>query len=125
MSNRNGQLDYEFVLNIQPHLSFWGKYAQLGGDQKEALIRVGTRPGEDVYLFMCPDSVFEDVTLALPPPGFNTGSSTRLSEKYTRIMMTFIAYCLSQMRDATGIYCNIPDGIPMPPEPMNWSFTNA
>ena len=43
LSNRENDLEYEFVIQILPHMSFSGKYAQLGADQKESLLRIGSR----------------------------------------------------------------------------------
>lgn len=124
LSKRAGDMGYEFMLCIQPHLSFAGKYAQLGADQKESLLKIGSRPGEEVYIYMCPNEVLEDPEVRVPKPGHSSGP-TRMLQKHARILMAFIAHCLSKMRDETAVYCNEEYGIPLPPQPMNWSFTNA
>jgi hypothetical protein len=116
---------YELSIEIKPFMSFSGKYAQLGADQSEGLLRIGLQSGEDVYVFMCPREVMEDWDHLPPPPGTWTSNTTRMKTKHSRIMTIYIADCLSQMRDTTGIFCNEPYNVLMPPHPMVWNFTNA
>lgn len=118
--------EYNFKMQIQPHISFSGKYAQLGADQKEGLLRIGSRSGgEEVYIYMCPEEVFQP-GYEVPEPGFCSGP-TRMSAKHARILTAFLAVCLSEIRDTgTGSYItNDCYEIPLPPEPMTWTFTNA
>jgi hypothetical protein len=125
LPDRPDDCEYELVLNIKPQLAFAGKYAQLGADQTEGLLRIGSRPGEDIYVFMCPREVLEDLDYVPTTPGTCVGKTTRMKTKYSRILTAFIADCLSKMRDVTGIFCNDPYDVPMPPQPMSWGFTNA
>jgi len=123
LSDRRLDMEYAFHLDVKPHLSFKGKYAQLGSDQAESLIRIGSRNGEDIFLYMCPKTVLTDPTLVLPPIGHCTGPTT-LRTHHARIIMTYIAYTLSLMRDERSVYCNDPYEINMPPDAMSWQFTN-
>jgi len=124
LTNRANDIEYEFAMDIKPGLSFAGKYAQLGADQKESLLRIGSRPGEDVYIYMCLTEVLENIHSPVPEPGWCTGN-TRMNSKHSRILTVFIAHCLSLMRDVTSVHCTQPYDIPLPPHPMDWTITNA
>ena len=124
LTNRLSDMEYEFKLEIKPKLAFAGKYAQLGADQKDSLLRIGSRPGEDVYLFMCPTAVLDDPDYQSTEPGECTGK-TQMDLKHSRILIAFIAHCLSFMRDVTSVHCMNPYEINLPPHQMDWSFTNA
>jgi hypothetical protein len=119
-------LDYVFELCPHPHKQFSGKYAQLGADQASAFLHIGNRPGEEVYLYMSPREVLglPPSSNDLPEPGFCTGT-TVLQPNHARIVSAFLAYCLGVMVDVTSVYCHDPYSIPMTPEPMSWTFTNA
>jgi len=124
LTDPRNSLGYEFKLQVKPEISFSGKFAQLGADQKEGLLRIGTRPGgEEVYLYMCPQEVVQDMEHAIPPPGLCTGS-TRMKTRHARILTIFLAYCLARVRDEVGIYCGDPYTVPLE-GPPNWTFTNA
>lgn len=126
IANRGTDIDYNFALDIKPHLSFFGRYAQLGADQKEGLLRVGSlRASEEVYIYMCPKVVLGSPQVPIPKPGLCTGP-TRMQTKHVRILMIYIAHCLAQIKDESSVYCNHWYDIPLPPEGMNWGlFTNA
>lgn len=124
LTNRSTDIEYEFNLDIKPGLAFSGRYAQLGADQKEGLLRIGRRPSEDVFIFMCPTDKLEDPQASTCKPGYCTGD-TRMNPKHSRILIAFIAHCLALMRDVTSVHCIQPYEINLPPLPMDWSFTNA
>jgi hypothetical protein len=123
LTNNVVHLSYEFELAPRPEMLFGGRYAQLGADQKGALLRIGSRPEEEVYIFMCPKDVLEGSQETLPEPGLATGR-TCMKKRHSRILIAFLAYCLSQMRDSVNVYCREPYRIQLNGD-MNWSFTNA
>jgi len=118
----NGQ--YEFQLLPRPYKKFSGKYAQLGSDQAGALIHIGTRPGEEVYLFMAPSETLDPSFNTNSRPGLCSGPTT-MQEKHARVIIAFIASCLADMVEVTSVWCESPYDIPMPPRPMTWTFTSA
>jgi hypothetical protein len=124
LSSRSVNTEYEFVLAPRPQTAFYGKYAQLGADQKESLLKLGQRPGEDIFLYMAPTEVLDPSFKDLPAPGFATGS-TRLSTRNARIILAFIASCLAEMSDVTSVYCTNEYLVPLPPQKMSWHFTSA
>lgn len=125
LPNRRTSASFEFILDLKPHFAFSGKYAQLGADQSEALFRIGSRPGEEVYIFMCPKEAVDEPDHVPPKPGFCSGSTTRMKAKHSRILSVFIAWILSLMGD-NGIYVLDRYNVPQPPNQLKWSqITNA
>lgn len=118
-------IEYNFDLCPRPYKKFSGKYAQLGADQANSLLHIGSRPGEEVYIFMCPRDALNIPPSSddLPPPGHCTGE-TLLSPFHARVVSAYLAHCLSKV-PGLNIYCDDADSIPMPPDPASWYFTNA
>lgn len=93
-------LSYVLTIDFKPHLSFGGKYAQLGGDQKEAMIQMAYRPDEDIFIYM---AEIESLSgrRAPPSPGTCTGNP-RMSRPHARVLQIYCAFVLSEMRDVTA-----------------------
>lgn len=117
-------VEYEFTLSPKPHRKFGGKYAQLGFDQSGSVMYLGSRPGEEVYICMAPEEVLSP-DFSSPPPVGLCSDSPLLTPFHARVMIVYIAFCLSQMSDVTSAYCLNPYSVPMPPHPMQWDFTSA
>lgn len=113
-----------FELLPRPHKLFSGKYAQVGFDQASSLLYIGSRPNEDIFVCMAPIETLDPHFNNPPPTGFCTGPTT-FSPTHARIMIIFLAYCLSLMSDATAVVCLQPYSVAMPPEPMDWHWTSA
>jgi hypothetical protein len=114
-----------FNLDIQPHYAFPGKFAQLGADQKEALLRIGFRSNrEDVYIFMAPKELLSNPSGPVPEAGLCTGGDTRMQLKYSRILVAYFAYVLANMRSSTRATYSNPYEMPITGK-MNWNAARA
>jgi len=124
LSGTDTNLEYRFELVPRPRKIFHGKYAQLGSDQSAALLYIGSKSNEDIYLFMAPIESLESNFVPCTPAGSCTGT-TVMETCHSRILIVYLAYCLSLMKETTAVYCLNPYDVQMPPYPMSWSFTSA
>jgi hypothetical protein len=97
-------LAYSFLLEVSPGRTFKGKYCQLGSDQAGSMIRIGRRPDEEVFIYMCPAEVLDRDYLPQTPAGHCTGD-TRLIRRHANVMKLFLAKCLSLLTCEGTVTC--------------------
>jgi hypothetical protein len=86
---------YVFTLDLQkPFREFKAKYSKLGFDAAGRLLHIGRRDGIDSWIAFCP----LDVLAGTAPDvevGYCTGD-TRMKTKHYRMIVVFLALCLSK-----------------------------